>query len=92
MFEMLPGIGEYALKFTGKPIGESTKMLLKEKGVILGVAELALGKASDLFNPRGSGNPEEVKGEEAGAIEKGTDAIKKGVGTIFDIFGRPISK
>jgi hypothetical protein len=44
MFEMLPGIGEYALKFTGKPIGESTKMLLKEKGVILGVAELALGK------------------------------------------------
>ncbi|MDA7496669.1 hypothetical protein N8491_02595 [Akkermansiaceae bacterium] len=92
MFEMLPGIGEYALKFTGKPIGESTKMLLKEKGVILGVAELALGKASDLFNPRGSGNPEKVKGEEAGAIEKGTEAIKKGVGTIFDIFGRPISK
>ena len=90
MFEMLPGIGEYALKFTGKPIGESTKMVLKEKGVILGVAELALGKASDLFNPSGAGNPEKVKGE--GAIKKGAEAIKKGVGTIFDIFGRPISK
>jgi hypothetical protein len=67
-------------------------MVLKEKGVILSVAEIALGKASDLFNPSGSGNSEKVKGEEAGAIEKGAEAIKKGVGTIFDIFGRPISK
>ena len=58
--------------------------------MILGVAELALGKASDLFNPSGAGNPEKVKGE--GAIKKGAEAIKKGVGTIFDIFGRPISK
>lgn len=92
MFEMLPGIGEYALKFTGKPIGESTKMVLKKKGVILGVAELALGKASDLFNPSVAGNPEKVKGEKDGAIKRGADAFKKGVGTIFDIFGRPISK
>lgn len=92
MFELLPGIGEYALKFTGKPIGESTKMALKEKGVILGVAQIALGKASDLLNPSDGDNPEKVKGEEAGAIKKGAEAIKKGVGTIFDIFGRPILK
>ena len=92
MFELLPGIGEYALKFTGKPIGESTKMALKEKGVILGVAQIALGKASDLLNPSDGDNPEKVKGEEAGAIKKGAEVIKKGVGTIFDIFGRPILK
>ena len=92
MFEILPSIGGYALKFTGKPIGEATKMVLKEKGVILSVAEIALGKASDLLNPSGSGNSEKEKGEEAGTIEKGAEVIKKGVGTIFDIFGRPISK
>ncbi|MDG1976733.1 MAG: hypothetical protein P8I39_09350 [Akkermansiaceae bacterium] len=92
MFEILPGIGGYALKFTSKPIGEATKMVLKEKGVILSVAEIALGKASDLLNPSGSGNSEKEKGEEAGTIEKGAEVIKKGVGTIFDIFGRPISK
>jgi len=92
MFELLPDVGEYALKFTGKPIGESTKATLQEKGVILGVAQLALDKASDLINPGGAGNPGKVIGEETGAIKKGAEAIKKGVGTIFDIFGRPISK
>jgi hypothetical protein len=92
MFELLPGIGEYALKFTGKPIGESTKATLEEEGVILGLGKTALEKASDLLNPDSTDTPDAVIEGGGGVIEKGTGTIKKGVGAIFDIFGRPIPK
>lgn len=92
MFELLPGIGEYALKFTGKPIGESTKATLEEEGVILGLGKTALKKASDLLNPDSTDTPAAVIEGGGGVIENGTGTIKKGVGAIFDIFGRPIPK
>ena len=85
MFELLPGVGEYALKFTGKPIGEATKASLEEEGVILGLGKSALKKATDLLKPNLGDTPSKV-------IEEGSGVIKKGVGTIFDIFGNPISE
>ena len=92
MFELLPGVGEYALKFTGKPIGESTKATLEEEGVILGLGKTALEKASDLLNPDITDGPAKVIEGGAEVIEKGVGTIKEGVGTLFDIFGRPIKK
>jgi hypothetical protein len=85
MFELLPSVGKYALKFTGKPIGEATKASLEEEGVILGLGKSALKKATDLLKPDLGDTPSKV-------IEEGSGVIKKGVGTIFDIFGNPISE
>ncbi|MEN8775063.1 MAG: hypothetical protein ABF379_14935 [Akkermansiaceae bacterium] len=92
MFELLPGVGEYALKFTGQPIGEATKASLKEGGIILKMGKSAFDKAAELLNPDITGGPAKVIEGGAEVIEKGTGVIKEGVDTIFDIFGRPIPK
>ncbi len=85
MFEMIPESGQYALKYSGEVIGESTKAILANQGVILGVGKGVLDKAGDLI--------EEGTGVDPGAVIDGTsDAIKSGVDTLFDLFGRPIPK
>lgn len=83
MFEMIPETGQFALKYGGKVMEESTKAILDENGIILGLGRSALEKL------RGEGNlPDPVDG----VIEKGKEAVGEGVGRIFDIFGRPIPK
>ena len=99
MFEMIPERGQYALKFTGKAIGESTKAILKEDGIVLGAGKTILRSVEEILGGGGSQEeeegeekPAETPGEESGVIEKGKEVVGDGVGKLFDIFGRPISK
>lgn len=88
MFELLPEAGGWALKYSGEAIGGQTKELLKNHGVILGVANSILGKSKTLVE-KGNDTLDEVI--EQGAESAG-DAAKDAVNTIFDLFGRPIEK
>lgn len=85
MFELLPESGQFALKYSGKVIGESTQKILADQGVILGVGKAAINRASDLLK-------EGIGGDPGGVIEGGADAVKGGVDTLFDLFGRPVEK
>lgn len=92
MFELLPESGQYALKYSGKAVSNSTKAIMESKGVILDAGKAAIGKAGNLIKEGTGIDPEAVIEGSSDAINKGTDAIKEGVGTLFDIFGRPIKK
>ena len=81
MFEMVPETGQWALKYSGEAIGESTRLILENQGVILGVGQQVIDQAGDL-----------LKEGTDGALKTGSDLIEGGVGTLFDIFGRPIPK
>ena len=81
MFELVPETGQWALKYSGEAIGESTRLILENQGVILGVGQHALDRAGDLHN-EGTGD----------ALKVGGDLLEGGVGTLFDLFGRPIPK
>jgi hypothetical protein len=62
---------------------ESTKAILDENGIILGMGKSALEKL------RGKGN---LPNPADGVIEKGKEVVGEGVNRIFDIFGRPVPK
>ena len=81
MFELAPETGKWALKFSGEVIGESTKAILKNQGVILGTGQELLNQVNDLLQENGEA-----------VIEEGGKVIGNGVGTLFDLFGRPIEK
>jgi hypothetical protein len=92
MFEMIPETGQYALKFSGQAIGEATRRILSEEGIILGAGKSLLGQAA------------RAVGEVTGRVSDGTEqseeeipevkpgAVETGVETLFDLFGRPIRK
>ena len=82
----MPGKSYESPKFGANPV----LLTLGALGTALAIGIIL--PLTQLLNPSDGDNPEKVKGEEAGAIKKGAEAIKKGVGTIFDIFGRPILK
>ena len=81
MFELVPETGQWALKYSGEAIGESTRLILENQGVIFGVGQQVIDQAGELLN-QGAGD----------ALKTGSDLIEGGVGTLFDIFGRPIPK
>jgi hypothetical protein len=81
MFELVPETGQWALKYSGEAIGESTRLILENQGVVFGVGQQVIDQAGELLN-QGAGD----------ALKTGSDLIEGGVGTLFDIFGRPIPK
>lgn len=81
MFEIVPETGQWALKYSGQAIGESTRLILENQGVILDSGQKILDQANGLLR----------KGTDQ-AIEKGSGLIEEGVGTLFDLFGRPLQK
>ncbi|MGC6427347.1 MAG: hypothetical protein ACON5H_10185 [Akkermansiaceae bacterium] len=92
MFELIPETGRWALKYSGQEIGSQTKDLLENHGVVLGVANSVLGNGKSLVDEGNKAlNKVIEKGTEA-ATDAATDAAREAVGTIFDIFGRPIPK
>lgn len=85
MFELVPETGQYALKYSGEVIGESTKAILENQGVILGAGGELIDQAGNLIETEIGVNPGDL-------IKKGTGTIEEGVGKLFDLFGRPIEK
>ena len=88
MFEMIPETGQWALKHGGEVVGESTKVILENQGVILGAGKGVLDGAANIIKDS-AGNVIQLPD---GAIDAGKGIIEGGVGTLFDIFGRPIEK
>ncbi|MFT6178553.1 MAG: hypothetical protein ACJAQT_004753 [Akkermansiaceae bacterium] len=85
MFELVPETGRYALKYSGQVVGESTKAILENQGVILGVGNELIDQAGRLIETEIGVNPVDI-------IEKGTGTIEEGMGKLFDLFERPIEK
>lgn len=85
MFEMIPETGQYALKYGGKVMEDSTKAILDEQGIILGVGKSALDRVRDL-------TPGDLLNPGKGIIDTGKDVVTEGVGKVFDIFGNPIEE
>ena len=85
MFEMVPETGQFALKYSSQVIGESTKVILENQGVILGAGEALLNQAGDLIEAETGVDPSQV-------IETGAGVVEDGVGKLFDLFGRPLEK
>ena len=85
MFEMVPETGQYALKYGGKVMGDSTKAILEENDIVLGVGQRLL---ETVRGTEGDGVLE--KGKDV--LNQGKDAVGDGVGALFDIFGRPVPK
>ena len=81
MFEMVLETGQWALKYSGKALGDSTRLILENQGVILGVGQQALDQAGGLLN-EGAGD----------ALKTGSDLLEEGVGTLFDLLGSPLPK
>lgn len=91
MFELVPETGQYVLKYSGEVIGESTKTILANQGVILGAGEALIDQANQVIKNGTGVDPGDVIPDPTKVIEEGTGAIEKGVGTLFDLFGRPIT-
>ncbi|MDA7881061.1 hypothetical protein N9A94_02025 [Akkermansiaceae bacterium] len=89
MFEMVPETGQWALKHGGAVVGESTKVILANHGVILGAGQGVLDSATDLLK-KGAENVAPVPVDQV--IDAGKGIMGVGVGTLFDLFGRPIEK
>lgn len=85
MFEKIPETGQYALKYGGKVMSDSTKALLDEKGIILGVGKAAIDAVRNL-------NPIDLGTGGDGVLKKGKDVVKDGVGKVFDLFGNRIEE
>lgn len=81
MFELVPATGQWALKYSGEIVGDSTRLILENQGVILGAGQEMLDRAGGLLN-EGVGD----------VLKTGRDVLEGGVGTLFDLFGRPIPK
>ena len=92
MFEIVPESGLYALKYSGEVIGESTRTILDKQGIILGAGGALLEQANRVIENGTGVNPGDVIPDPLKIIEEGTGALEKGVGTLFDLFGRPIPK
>ena len=85
MFNLIPETGQFALKYSGQIIGDSTKTILEKQGVILGAGGDLIEQAREVL--------ERETGVEAGdVIETGAEVLEDGVGKLFDLFGRPIEK
>lgn len=85
MFELIPETGQYALKFGGQAIEESTKVILENQGVVL-------GKGRELANQVGKIVEEQTGVDPSKVIEQGGEVLEKGVETLFDLFGNPTRK
>lgn len=85
MFELVPETGQFALKYSGEVIGESTKKILENQGVVLGAGKELVNQASDLIEQGTGVDPSEV-------IGTGAKVVEDGVGKLFDLFGHPIEK
>lgn len=88
LFEMIPETGQWALKHGGEVVGESTKVILANQGIILGAGKGVLDGAVNIIKD-GAGKIIPVPD---GAADAGKGIIEAGVGTLFDLFGRPIQK
>jgi hypothetical protein len=88
LFEMIPETGQWALKHGGEVVGDSTKVILENQGIILGAGEGVLDGAVNIIRDS-AGNIIKVPD---GAVDAGKGIIEAGVGTLFDLFGRPIQK
>lgn len=91
MFELIPQTGEWALKYSGEQVGEATKDLLKNHGVILGVTNSILG-GGKTFIGKGTDSVGEVLEKGTDAVEDVTEVAEDAVNSIFDLLGRPIEK
>jgi len=81
MFEMVPETGQWALKYSGRAIGDSTRLILENQGVILETGQQVIDQAGGLLN-KGAGD----------ALKTGSDLLEGGAGALFDLFGRPLPK
>ena len=90
MFELVPETGQFALKYSGQVIGESTKAILKNQGVILGAGQALVGQAAGVIEAGTGVNPGEVIEAGTQAVGEGAQVIEDGVGKLFDLFGRRI--
>ena len=95
MFEVVPETGQWALKYSGEVLNESTKQILADQGINLGTGQEIIGRAGQILR---EGSETAIK-EGSDLIEQGSEIIKDGtgiieggVGTLFDLFGRPIPK
>ncbi|MGJ8697553.1 MAG: hypothetical protein ACSHYF_14645 [Verrucomicrobiaceae bacterium] len=86
MFEIVPATGQWALKYSGEIVGEHTKDVLANSGVVLGLANEVLGNGNDLLDAA----RKSAEGVLEGGIETGTKAASDAARSVFDIFGRPI--
>lgn len=94
MFEMLPETGQWALKYSGKAIGDSTKAVLEQKGIVLDAGKGLLDRTGNLLRQGADSALETGKGvieSGKGALETGKGAVE-GVGNLFNIFGSPDEK
>lgn len=66
-------------------MSDSTKALLDEKGIILGVGKAAIDAVRNL-------NPIDLGTGGEGVLKKGKDVVKDGVGKVFDLFGNRIEE
>jgi len=78
MFEMIPSSGEWVLKNTNKVVGQSTRDLLAENGIILEVTNSLLDRGN-----------EAVKDVTDKVLEEGAKAAEDAVESLLDIFGKP---
>lgn len=92
MFEMIPETGQVALKYTGKAISDSTKAILDNKDIELGFGDSVLNTLRKVVGNDDETGPKKPGEVENGIIDKGREVVEDGVGTLFDIFGRPIQK
>lgn len=98
MFEMIPETGQYALKYSGKAIGDSTRRILSGEGIILGAGKSLLEQATRAVGGITGAQvdePDEAAESDDAELEvpeSGRGAAEKGVDTLFDLFGRPIKK
>ena len=92
MFELVPETGQFALKYSGKVIGESTRAILENQGVILGAGQAIVSEAASLIEGQtgvDAGNVIETGKEVLG---EGGKAIEGGVEKLFDLFGGAIGE
>lgn len=76
MFELIPESGQYALRYSGEVMSQSTQLLLENRGVILETGKSALEGAGKLIEEETGINPQKVLDQE---VER-----------LFDFFGNPV--
>ena len=89
MFEMVPETGVWVLKHGGAAVGEATKVILAEEGIVLETGKDLIDGAADIIK---RGTDTLTNDPVDSVIDAGKGAVDVGVGTLFDLFGSPIKK
>lgn len=87
MFELLPESGKYALKYSGEVVGESTRRILSQEGIVLGAGKTLYEKATEGIGGATGVDPGEILKKGSDVVEQGTGVAEEGMNTLFDLFG-----